>query len=85
MPAVAQILHRVVHRRHVPQPYGDAVAVADDLWQIIAGLLELVVGVDLPTVVTLLDRAFGPIGIAASQRIADVLQTQAIFVDRIQM
>ena len=65
---VAQVLHRVDDFADVGQPHRRAVAVGDDDRHVLGGLCRLVVGVDLPAPVAVLDRALGPVGVGCGDR-----------------
>ncbi len=71
---VAQVLHRVDDLGDVGQLHRAAVAVGDDERQVLGRRLRLVVGVDLPVPVAVLDRALGPVGVRGGERRAHLLE-----------
>ncbi|MGY3540200.1 hypothetical protein ACVIIY_004420 [Bradyrhizobium sp. USDA 4515] len=58
-----------------------AIAVGHDQRLVVAGLVGLVVGVDLVALVADVDAALRAVGVGARQRRADVFQTDAVFVE----
>ena len=81
---VAQILDPVGHLADIGKMHRRAVAVGDDQRLVVGGLVGLVVGVDLVALVADVDAAFRAVGVGAGKRGAHVLQTDAVFVDRLR-
>jgi hypothetical protein len=79
---VAHVLHRVDDLGDIRKAHGRAVAVRDDQWNVLCGLLRLVVRVDLPAQVALLDRALGTIRVRRVERGAHLVESDAVLVER---
>ena len=82
-PRVPQVLDGVHDLRHVGDSDRRAVAVGDDERKIVRGGLRLVVGVDLPVAGAILHDALGPVRIRARDRRTDVLEADAVLVERL--
>ena len=61
---------------------GGAVAVGDDQRQVLGRGLGLVVGVDLPVAVAVLDDALRPVGVGRGEHGAHVFEADAVLVER---
>src|SRR2546426_307929 len=77
---IAQILYRVDDIAEVGQLHRRPVAIRDDQRQVVGGSFRLVVGIDLPSAITVFDRTLGPVGVGCGENGAHIFQPDAVLV-----
>jgi hypothetical protein len=77
---VAQVLHAVLDAAQVAQAHRGAVAVRHDDRHVLGCLLRLVVGLDLPVVLAVVQETLGPVRVGGRDRGAHVVEADAELV-----
>ena len=80
-PGVAEILHPIGDFADIRKMHRRAVAVSHDQRLVVDGLVGLVVGVDLVSLIADVDAAFRAVRIGAGERRSHVLKADAVFVE----
>jgi len=79
---VLQVLDRIGHPGDVGQPDRGAVAHRDDQRQVFTGAARLVVGVDPPLPIAVLDQPFRPIRVRRGERGPNLVEAQSALAQR---
>ena len=82
--AVVTVFDAIADFRHILETQCGAVGVVNDQRLVILGFLQLVVGLDLPQALAVLDRTLGPAHVSVGNGLAHIVEGHAVLVQRLR-
>ena len=83
--AVVAVFHIVADPRHIAQAQDGTVLFADDQRRIVPGLVQLVVGLDLPVAIALLHLSIGALQVSTGNGLPNLVQRHAVVLQQTRL